>query len=448
MNTNENTQAFVPNFNASNNAFKAGNNVPPIPLSKPNRKKDSNVAAKIVAGVLGGAAVAGLGGGAIYAITHSADDVNPSPAPDPTPTPDDNKGFHHHHHHETHVSHVEHHQTIIEQPIEVSQEVEETPVVVKDMAIADIDENDMPEFVAALDMGGMLSFLVDDDLDGIFNYMLADFNEDGTINLDERADIEHLNITVDDALTELASVDPERAYAFVGQLEDFYGFDEDNSAYSDVVDSFDVDEDGTVTLNDDEFGMTDEIPMTDLDELDEDPVQDIEPANHEDFAMNEDIDVVEPFEMGDDDVEELANIDDYKADDNDSVFDVSDNGAGAPASDGILVGSNDEPADDPIYEPAQESVATIEVDNVENDIAPEPEPLAQTETYEPEPVIETATPEPESEPMAEVVTPEPEPASEPEPIDMPEENLWADATCEMDGGVDTSSDIASDSLDA
>lgn len=355
MNINENTQVAMPSNPERNNAAQAGAPTP-IKLSKP--KKNDHMGAKVAAAVLGGMAVAGLGAGAVYAYNHMGnepEDNNDQLAQDNTP--------HETHEHNVHVTETNIHVTPAPEPVpeplpdplpspspapapKPSPEPpkEEGELVVNDMMITDIMGDDKPEIVAALTVDGEPMLLIDEDMDGVFDSLVADYDGNGDITSDEFRDVSDAGITVNDVYLTLAETNPDKAYAFLEQLTTYYGYEDgvENGPYADVVDAYGVDEDGNVIL---------------LDGVDEDDNVVTPDGSYNDGLADENIlpsdDVIVEPEAGDvnDDVDVVVSNDDENA-----IFvsaDVDNDGGDA----GL----------------AHEAVAEV----AEHNPAPEPEPAPE-----------------------------------------------------------------------
>ena len=247
MNTNDNTQALMPQATPPLPPSNQSASMPgaPRPTPRPNVSKKQikdNMAAKIVAGVLGGVVVAGGGAAAIYAATRPDDDVDATPAGDnhvDHPTEDQPVHHHHHHHH--------HHVEPAPRPEPKDVEFEGLDVVPNgDGSYAT---------VGTMRTGSDEWAFVDADMDGNFDVAMSDLNRNQVIEDNEIFDISDSNLTVGDFYRGLMVDHPEKAQEYVGQLEAVI---DDQSAMLAAYD-MPVDDDGNILtqFDDDDDDMFD-----------------------------------------------------------------------------------------------------------------------------------------------------------------------------------------------
>ena len=234
MNTNDDTMARMPQTSENLNAPQACNQKPTFKLSK-QPKKDMDTGQKIALGLLGGVAAAGAGAGVAYAVNHIGDD-NLDVAEQTADNAQD-VYVHETHVHETPATEInivvtpEDTPEVSTEPV-VPTETEvpaETPTaVVDDLMVTDLNEDGEYEITASLIIGDERMLLIDTDLDGVFNYAVADFNGNEEMDNDDFIDISDRDLTVDDCYTELLQTDPDKANAFIESMTVFYEEGEEN----------------------------------------------------------------------------------------------------------------------------------------------------------------------------------------------------------------------------
>ena len=116
--------------------------------------------------------------------------------------------------------------------------IEEDYYYVEDMKVTDLDGDGNYEISAIISINGQNRLVVDADLDGTFDWLIADFNEDESISPEEIVDISEAGVTVDEVFSELADSDPDKAIDFIESMTVFYEDGEENP-YIDVIDESD-----------------------------------------------------------------------------------------------------------------------------------------------------------------------------------------------------------------
>ena len=314
MNTNDETMATMPQTPENANAPKAGNQKPTFKLSK-QPKKGMNTGQKIALGLVGGAAAAGAGAGIAYAVNHIGNDnldvaeLNTDHSTDDAPVQD--VYVHETHIHETPGPEINIVVTpgedvvkepeIPAEPVTPTEPVTDTPTaVVDDLMVTDLNDDGEYEITASLIIGDERMLLIDTDLDGVFNYAVADFDGSGDIDNEEFVDISDRNLTVDECYTELLQTDPDKAYAFIEGLTVFYEEGEENPYmdvnYDETIDDnvIVVDEDGNEVEVSAVSEMTDDGITVTSDDVSVDTVSDEVVESNDDSMMVETVNEIAP----------------------------------------------------------------------------------------------------------------------------------------------------------
>lgn len=267
MNINDSTKVNLPKKEGN----LPENNKPSFKLTKPSEnKKGLSKSAKYVIGFAGGIAAGAAGAGIAYAVVPPGED---EPAQDVNAQQDDKLAENNAeskvqevHVHETHVEQAApekaaepakaddgHHAhadvkpttepavDLDEDEITLTDEddlIEEDYYYVEDMKVTDLDGDGNYEISAIISINGQNRLVVDADLDGTFDWLIADFNEDESISPEEIVDISDAGVTVDDVFSELAESDPDKAIDFIESMTVFYEDGEENP-YIDVIDESD-----------------------------------------------------------------------------------------------------------------------------------------------------------------------------------------------------------------
>lgn len=267
MNINDTTKVNLPKKDGN----LPENNKPSFKLTKPaENKKGLSRSAKYVIGFAGGIAAGAAGAGIAYAVVPPGED---EPAQDVNAQQDDKLAENNAeskvqevHVHETHVEHAApekpaepakaddgHHAhadvkpatepavDLDEDEITLTDEddlIEEDYYYVEDMKVTDLDGDGNYEISAIISINGQNRLVVDADLDGTFDWLIADFNEDESISPEEIVDISEAGVTVDEVFSELADSDPDKAIDFIESMTMFYEDGEENP-YIDVIDESD-----------------------------------------------------------------------------------------------------------------------------------------------------------------------------------------------------------------
>lgn len=267
MNINDTTKVNLPKKDGN----LPENNKPSFKLTKPaENKKGLSRSAKYLIGFAGGIAGAAAGAGIAYAVVPPGED---EPAQDVNAQQDDKLAENNAeskvqevHVHETHVEHAApekpaepakaddgHHAHVDAKPtVEPAAQLDEDEITltdeddlieedyyyVEDMKVTDLDGDGQYEISAIISVNGQNMLVVDADLDGTFDWLIADFNEDESISDDEIVDINEAGVTVDEVFSELADSDPDKAIDFIESMTMFYEDGEENP-YIDVIDESD-----------------------------------------------------------------------------------------------------------------------------------------------------------------------------------------------------------------
>ena len=268
MNINDSTKVNLPKKEGN----LPENNKPSFKLTKPaENKKGLSRSAKYLIGFAGGIAGAAAGAGIAYAVVPNGEN---EPVQDLNEQQDGKlaennaeNNVQEIHVHETHVDQVDpekaaepakandsQHAHVDAKPtVEPAAQLDEDEITltgeedfgpeegyyyVEDMKVTDLDGDGQYEISAIISVNGQNMLVIDADLDGTFDWLIADFNEDESISDDEIVDINEAGVTVDEVFSELADSDPDKAIDFIESMTMFYEDGEENP-YIDVIDESD-----------------------------------------------------------------------------------------------------------------------------------------------------------------------------------------------------------------
>ena len=287
MNTNDNTQAMMPEAVPPLPPSNQPVNMPGAPRPRvPKKEIKDNMAAKIVAGVLGGVVVAGGGAAAIYAATRPDDDSDANPQGDnhvDHPTEEAQPVHHHHHHH--------HHVAPAPKPEPDDMEFESLDVVA--------NEDGSYATVGTMRNGSEEWALVDTNSNGYFDVAMSDLNRNQMIEEDEIFDISGSNLRVGDFYRGLMIDHPEKAEEYVAQLETVI---DDQSAMLAAYD-MPVDDDGNIMTQFDD----DDDDLANLDANINDNI--IDSDENDSLAMNEPVTTIDDDMIDNEDVSRVVEVD-------------------------------------------------------------------------------------------------------------------------------------------
>lgn len=364
MDPNEKTQAMMP-------AGNPGNPTETKTAGRRRTAKDDNMALKIVASVLGGAAVAGAGGAALYAATRPGDDATDNAGQDNHVDHGSDHGSHHHHHSEVHVHH---HNGPTPPPPPPEPEIEFTSLDVVPNA------NGTASIVGTVTYNDYQITYIDEDMDGRFDVAVCDANRNNKLEGNEIVDVSRENLTVSDFHRGLMADNPLKAQQYQEQIDGLIGGNNRNLIASygegDVIiegmpaEVVDVDDDDIIV------GMSE--PDVDIDgniiNIDEPITAQISTYDGIDADGNISIINEEPIEVNPENENEiLIASHDLPADGDDAIHVIND---GMAAADVIIDGGQD-----------------VVAEATDVHVEAEPQVVAQAEpASEPEPAMDDIDP--------------------------------------------------------